>query len=125
MPAFEVTIQVKKDGVDLAGFPFRRTIETNEGSDYNSVKAGGDVALTFTPFPNISTPLQLIVVAPDQPIDLKVAGLAAADGVIQLLAGGVFLLLNCNQNPAASAPPLLICNSGANPANLKGASGGP
>jgi hypothetical protein len=125
MPAFEVIVQVLKDGVNLSGFPFRRTIETNEGSDYNSVKIGGDTPLTFTAFPNVSSPLQLVVVAPDQAIQLKVAGLSTADGIIQLLAGGLFLLLDCNQTPAANAPPLLICNSGVNTVNLKGATGGP
>jgi hypothetical protein len=124
MPAFEVTIQIKKDGVDLAGFPFRRTIETNEGSDFNVVKAGGDTAGVYVGFPGlIADTLQLFVAAPDQNINLKLSALADADGVAALLAGGLFLMLNVNQNPG-DAKQVEINNVGANPANVKGAWGG-
>ena len=124
MPAFEVIIQLKKDGVDLAGFPFRRTIETNEGSDFNIVKAGSDAGGAYVGFPGlVSDTLQLFVAAPDQNINLKVSALADADGILALLAGGLFLLLNCNQNPGDTNQ-VEINNTGATAANVKGAWGG-
>ncbi len=125
MPSWEVVVQIKKDGVDLAGFPYRRTIETAEGADFNLVKVGGDGPLVFSPLSNINSPLQLIVVSSDQAIALQTAGFTAADGIISLLAGGLVIIVNVNQAPAGASPPLLICNSGADPANLKGAWGGP
>ena len=123
MPAFEIIVQCKKDGVDLAGFPFRRTIETNEGSDFNVVKASGDV--TGQPFPGliVGTTLQLFVASTDQPVTFIPGGSAGGDGKINLLAGGLLVLLNANQN-AGSGDQVEIINSGTQSANLKGAWGG-
>jgi hypothetical protein len=124
MPAFEVIVQIKKDGVDLAGFPFRRTLETNEGSDFNVVKAGGDGAGVYIGFPGlVSDTLQLFVAGTDQNINLKLSALADADGILALLAGGLFLFLNGNQNPG-DAKQVEVNNVGVNPANIKGAWGG-
>lgn len=122
MPAWEVTVQIKKDGVDIAGFPFRRTIETAEGSDYNVVKAGGDGAGVYSPFPGliVGSALQLFVASNDQPVNLIVGALAAKDGIISVLAGGLVLLFNVNE-AAAAGDQVEINNVPANPANLKGA----
>lgn len=121
MPAWEVIVQIRKDGVDLAGFPYRRTIETNEGSDFNVIKAGGDSAGVFVGFPGLlADTLQLFVAAPDQNINLKLSALTDADGIAALLAGGLFLMLNTNQN-TGDAEQVEINNVGANPANVKGA----
>lgn len=123
MPGWEIIIQVKKDGVDLAGFPFRRTIETNEGSDFNIVKANGDSVPV--PFPGLisGTALQLFVASSDQPVTLVPGGLVAADGKIVMLAGGLVLMFNVNEQ-AGSGDQVEIQNAGSTAANLKGAWGG-
>jgi hypothetical protein len=121
MPSFEVIIQCRKDGVDLAGFPFRRTIETNEGSDFNVIKADGDVS--GQPFPGLisGSTLQLFVVSTDQPVAFIPGGAASGDGIINLLAGGLFLLLNSNETGTNQ---IEIKNAGTQTANCKGAWGG-
>lgn len=123
MPAFEIIISCRKDGVDLAGFPFRRTIETNEGSDFNVVKANGDVS--GQPFPGLisGSAIQLFVTSTDQPVALIVGGSAPGDGILNLLAGGLFVFLNGNQ-AASGGNQVEIKNAGTSSANLKGAWGG-
>lgn len=123
MPAFEIIVQCRKDGVDLAGFPFRRTLETNEGSDFNVVKADGDVS--GQPFPGLisGSTLQVFVVSTDQPVTFIPGGAAGGDGKIILGAGGLFLLLNAAQ-AASSGEQIEIENAGSQPANCKGAWGG-
>ena len=122
MPAFEIIIQVIKDGVNLAGFPFRRTLETNEGSDFNIVKANGDVAPVAFPGLIAGSALQLFVASSDQPVTFVPGGTVGADGKIVMGAGGLLLLFNTNEQ-AASGEQMEIENAGANPANLKGAWG--
>ena len=123
MPAFEIIISCRKDGVDLAGFPFRRTIETNEGSDFNVIKADGDV--TGQPFPGLisGSTLQLFVASTDQPVTLIPGGAVAGDGKIVLLAGGLCVFLNTSQ-VASGGDQVEIINAGTQSANLKGAWGG-
>jgi hypothetical protein len=128
MPAYEVIVQIRKDGLDLAGFPYRRTIETVEGSDYNVVKKGGDAGGVYSAFPGLisTSALQFLVVSSDQAVNLIPGGVALKDGIIQLLAGGLLLLLNVTAAAAAGAQ-LEINNPGASPAfdaNIKGAWGG-
>lgn len=120
MPGWEIIISVKKDGVDLAGFPFRRTLETNEGSDFNVVKQNGDVSPV--PFPGLiaGSALQIFVASTDQPVTLVPGGAAGGDGKIVLLAGGLVLMFNVNEQ-AGSGDQIEIQNASANPANLKGA----
>lgn len=121
MPAWEVIVQIRKDGVDLAGFPYRRTIETNEGSDFNVTKAGGDVAGAYSNFPGLisGSALRLFIASTDQPVSLILGAVAAKDGIISLLAGGLVLVVNGNENAPAGAQ-VQINNVPANTANLKG-----
>lgn len=123
MPAYEIIIQVLKDGVNIGGFPFRRTLETNEGTEYNVVKADGDV--TPQPFPTLVSgqTLQLFVASSDEPVTFVAGGVTAADGLIQMLAGGLLLMFNVNQNAAAGTQ-VQVENSGSSSANIKGAWGG-
>ncbi len=122
MPSYEVIIQVLRDGQNIGGFPFRRTLETIEGSEFNISKNNGDV--TPQPFPGLisSTNLQLFVASTDQPVTLVPGGVVAGDGLIELLAGGLVLLFNVSQG-APSGDTMEIENSGAQAANVKGAWG--
>ena len=120
MPTFEVIVQIKKDGVDLAGFPFRRVITTAEGSDFNVVKAAGDV--TPQPFPGLiaGSALQFFVASTDQPVDLIPGAVVAGDGIISLQGGGLVLIFQSDED-APTGDQIQIENSGTQPANLKGA----
>lgn len=122
MPSYEIIVQVLKDGTNIGGFPFRRTLETAEGSEFNVIENAGDV--TAQPFPGLiqSTNLQLFVASTDQPVTLVPGGAAGGDGQIELLAGGLVLLFNVSQ-AAPSGQTMEVENSGAQVANLKGAWG--
>ena len=122
MPSYELVVQVLKDGLNIGGFPFRRTLEVNEGSEFNIVKSGSDV--TPQPFPGLiaATNLQLFVASSDQPVTLVPGGSAAGDGEIELLAGGLVLLFNVSQG-APAGNTIQIENDGATAANVKGAWG--
>ena len=124
MPAFEVTVAIKKDGVDLAGFPYRRTIETAEGTDFNVTKAGSDGAGVYSAFPGliVGKAVQLFVASSDQAINLIPGALAAKDGILALLAGGLILLINVNE-AAGAGDQIEINNLGTPVANIKGAWG--
>jgi hypothetical protein len=123
MPAFEVIIQVIKDGVNVAGFPFRRTIETNEGSDFNIVKSGSDGSPVAFPGLIVGSTLQLFVASSDQPVTFVPGGAAPGDGKIIMGAGGLLLMFNTNE-AAASGDQMEIQNAGTPSANIKGVWGG-
>lgn len=125
MPAWEVIVQIRKDGVDLAGFPYRRTVETAEGDDFNAIKSGSDSVGVYTGFPGLISGSNVILFAAstDQPVLLKPGALADADGIISVLAGGLVLLFGVVQN-TGDAKQIQINNVPANTANLKGAWGG-
>ena len=105
------------------GFLFAERIETNEGSDFNVVKANGDVS--GQPFPGLisGSTLQVFVVSTDQPVTFIPGGAAGGDGKIILGAGGLFLLLNAAE-AASAGDQIEILNAGSQTANCKGAWGG-
>jgi hypothetical protein len=96
------------------------------------MKAGGDTPGTFTALPSIeqSAIINGLVLAVDNPLLVKIASVAPADGIISLKAGGLLMILD--GSIAAGATTNVLVNNvattggddGAGAVGITGLSGG-
>lgn len=127
MPYLTFTIRVTSDvgGEPAVVFDHTHRVSLTEAQILAVQKAGGDGAGIYTTIPTVDKipVINAIVIATDQAINLKMASVGAADGIIALKAGGIFVAVDANIAAGASLN-ALINNVGVNPANLSGLVGG-
>ncbi len=128
MPALTVTVLVEQDGVMLPRFPIIRRLAVTEAQAISVKKAGGDGAGVYVTVPgaDVSATDNLVVLATDNPLNLKLASVAPGDGIIALKAGGLLVAMDCNLAAGATVN-VQVNNPNASPdgdANLSGVIGG-
>ncbi len=119
MPVYEVTVQIKKDGEPVSGFPVTRRLETAEGQsfDHEKVSGGGYVALPTGEMDE----LNLFLVRADQQVTIRLDG--QTDAGIVLNAGGLLLIVDADID-AGDSTNATVDNSSGSTANIKGLAGG-
>jgi len=115
---------------DIAAEPqvyvdYTRRVFVTEAQLLAIQKAGGDGAGIFTEIPTINQipVLNALVIASDQPVNLKLASVVAADGVIALKAGGILAVIDASIGAGAGVN-ATVNNPGTNAATLSGIAGG-
>ena len=91
----------------------------------NLQKAGGDGAGVFTALPSVeqSPILNGLIIATDQPLNVRTGGVADGDGIIPLKAGGMVLILDANIASGATTN-VKVNNVGTSAATITGLAGG-
>lgn len=121
------TIRATSDvgGEPAVVFDYTARIALTEAQILAVQKAGGDGGGSFTTIPTVDhiPAINAIIVATDQPVNLKMASVGAADGIIALRAGGIFVAIDA-QIAAGATSNATINNTGTNVANLSGLVGG-
>jgi len=81
MPAYELTVQLRKDGRVVAGFPISRRLEVTKGQsfDYTLADSSGFVSIPKSQI----TSAQVVVLTADQDLTLRLGTGAAGDGSLQ------------------------------------------
>jgi hypothetical protein len=102
MPTIEVTVQVRKDGHLVPGFPIAKRIEApySEGFDYAKQT---DLAGAFENIPvNQVVPASVVLIRAERAMTVRFAG--QSDAGIDLAAGGMILILgsDISDSPIAS-----------------------
>jgi hypothetical protein len=127
VPYLTVSIRVTSDVGGEPNVVFDRThrVALTEAQTLAVTKAGGDNAGVYTTIPTINKipAINALIIATDQPVNLRMASVSATDGNIALKAGGIFIVVDANI--AAGAALNALCNNvGAIAANLSGLVGG-
>ena len=119
MPSFELTVILKRNGVDLPGFPVNRRIETDEDASFQHEEAtgGGFVALPTGEMDEIN----FLALKTDQQITVRLDG--QSDAGIILNAGGLLLIVDADIDAGASTN-ATISNGSGSTVNVKGVAGG-
>ena len=96
------------------------------------IKAGGDTPGTYSALPSVeqSPAINALVLAVDNPLLIKLASIAPADGIISLKANGVLMILD-GSIASGTATNVLVNNiattggdDGAGSVGITGLSGG-
>ena len=105
----DITIIIKRNGVDVPNFPYRRRLVVDEVQSFSYERAtgGGYVSL---PVDQMDT-LQALVVSADQATTIRLA--AQTDTGIALNAGGLLLVVDAAIAAAAATNAKLDNSSGS------------
>ena|ERR1700687_3807450 len=127
MPFLSVTLLIDSDtGAEPQQiFEYRARIFVNQAQLLNIQKAGGDTVGVYSALPSIeqSPALNVLCLAVDNPLLVKLASVAPADGIISLKAGGLLLVIQ-GSLAAGIASNVLVNNVPANAVTITGAAGG-
>jgi len=123
MSSLEITIQVKRDGIQLDGFPIIRRLEVDElqGFAYEEANDGDDTTFSALPASQLDT-IQVLVVKSDQQITLRLDG--QSDAGIVLNAGGLLALIDATIDAGAGASNASVNNNSGSTANVEGVAAG-
>lgn len=122
---FQLRITSDAGGEPALIFDYTARVSLTEAQIIARQKAGGDLVGVFTAIPGVgSLPVvNALVVATDQPINLKLASVSNGDGIIALNPGGILVVID-GQLAAGANENATINNVGTATANLTGFSGG-
>jgi hypothetical protein len=115
----EVTVSIKLNGWEIAGFPYRRRILVDEAQQfsYEVATGGGYGTLPTTQIAALS----LLALTADQAITARLDG--QSDAGVALNAGGLLLLIDSNVDAGASTN-ATVDNSSGSTAVVKGLGAG-
>jgi hypothetical protein len=101
MDSYEVTLNVKRNGVPVDALSIVKRIEVDEAQQFAYEKAADNDATTFTAMPTdqIGT-IQLLVVKADRAVTLRLD--AQSDAGIELNAGGMLIVMDATINAGVS-----------------------
>lgn len=119
MPTYELTIQLKRDGEVVGGFPIHRRTEVDEAVsfDHEEATGGGFVTLPTGELDEINF-LHLRV---DQQVTVRLDG--QTDAGIVLNAGGALFIIDADIDAGASTN-VTLSNASGSTVNVKGIAGG-
>ena len=115
----DITISFKKNGYEIAGFPYHKRLLADETQQFSYEKAtgGGHETLPITQIGSVS----VLVLTADQALTLRLDG--QSDAGIVLSAGGVVLVVDATID-AGSSTNATIDNSSGSTALVKGLGAG-
>ena len=112
MSTLTATITLKRDGVELPGFPVTRTISYDEAQIFAYDKADDGNSTTFSTLPTTQIDaIKGLYITANQAVTLRLD--AQSDAGVALDAGGVLLVLNGTIDAGASTNATLNNNSGS------------
>ncbi len=127
MPYLSVTVLIDSDtGAEPNQiFEYRARVFVNQSQLINIQKAGSDGVGVYTALPSIeqSPAINVLAMAVDGPLLMKLASVAPADGIVSLKAGGLLLLIDSSL-AAGLTSNVLVNNVPATPVTITGAAGG-
>ncbi len=127
MPYLSVTVLIDSDtGAEPNQiFEYRARVFVNQSQLINIQKAGSDGVGVYTALPSIeqSPAINVLAMAVDGPLLLKLASVAPADGIVSLKAGGLLLLIDSSL-AAGIANNVLVNNVPTSAVTITGAAGG-
>jgi hypothetical protein len=119
MPSIEVTVQIKKDGQPLPGFPLTRRVEAPDVQTFEYEKQTDGVD-TFEPA-NVGLevgPAKVLIVQSERQVTLRLVG--QSDKGIVLQAGGALIILGCSLAPESGDPLVSINNESTFTSRVRG-----
>lgn len=115
----DVTVTVKLNGKDIAGFPYQKRLTVDEVQQFAYEKAtGGGYAAVPT---NQLDTIQAFIFTADQAVTLRLDG--QSDAGIVLTAGGLVLIMDATLD-ASSTTNATLDNSSGSTANITGLGAG-
>ena len=112
MSTLTATITLKRDGVELPGFPVTRTISYDEVQTFACDEANDGDTTTFSALPTSQiASIKGLYVTANQAVTLRLD--AQSDAGVALDSGGVLLVLNGTSDAGASTNATLNNNSGS------------
>lgn len=105
----DVTVIIKRNGREVAGFPYQKRMVVDELQQFSYEKATGGGYETL-PTTQIST-LQALAIVADQALTIRLDG--QSDAGIVLSAGGLLLALDITADASASTNATLDNSSGS------------
>lgn len=127
MPYLSATLLLTSDvgGEPQQIFEYRARVFVNQAQILNLQKAGGDTVGVYTAVPSIeqSPAINILAMAVDNPLLIKLASVAPADGIISLKSGGLLLVID-GSLAAGIANNVLVNNTATNAVTISGAAGG-
>lgn len=106
----EVTVSVKLNGYEIAGFPYRKRLLVDEAQQFSYEKATGGGYETL-PTTQIASLAALILSSPDQALTVRLDG--QSDAGIVLNAGGLVLVVDGTLDAGASTNATIDNSSGS------------
>lgn len=95
MPTLEVTIQVKQDGVPVAGFPLTRRVSVDELQSFEvEIPAHGSTSEATTLPAQYLDSTQLLIVIPNRAVTVGNPASFPSGYGTQIAADGIYLVVN-------------------------------
>jgi len=119
MPAYELIVQLKRDGEAVDGYPTHRRIEVDEAAtfDHEEATGGGFVTLPTGELDEIN----FLALRVDRQVTVRLDG--QTDAGIVLNAGGALFIIDADIDAGASTN-VTLSNASGNIVNVKGFCGG-
>ena len=115
---FELTIQLKRNGVSVANFPLTRRFSADEAQSFLYEQANqGAGTFAAIPLEQLGT-INGLVVTPDQQVTIRLDG--QTDAGIVLNQGGVLLILDATIDAGAGSSNASLNNVSGSTATIQG-----
>ena len=117
----EITVSVKRDGVDVPGWPVTRRVTSDEIQSFEYEEANDGDTTTFSDIPvGQLDSIQTLLLRTDQQVNIRTDG--QTDAGILLNAGGILVIMDHTNDSGSNR--LRVNNNSGNTAVLKGLAGG-
>lgn len=117
----DITVTVKRDGLDIPGYPVSRRVTVDEVQSFEYEEANDGDTTTFSDIPVAQlTSIQALLLRTDQQVNIRMDG--ATDAGILLNAGGILVIIDHTNDSGSNR--LRVNNNSGSIAVLKGLAGG-
>lgn len=123
MTSYELSINLKRDGVPVSGYPIVRRIEATEAQEFSYAKANDGDLTTFSAIPaNEIATVKFLIVRTDKSVTVRLDG--QTDAGITLDAGGLLAIIDATIDAGAGASNAKVNNNSGAVALIEGIAGG-
>ena len=117
----DITVTVKRDGLDIPGYPVSRRVTVDEVQAFEYEEANDGDTTTFSDIPvGQLTSIQALLLRTDQQVNVRMDG--QTDAGILLNAGGILVIIDHTNDSGSNR--LRVNNNSGSTAVLKGIAGG-